>query len=57
MATQYIKYAKKCEKNFFSQIIGGHGPFWPGGGYAHACNDDYPMLNAVYEKFKIESCF
>ena len=37
MATQYIKYAKKCRKNFFSKIIGGgHGPFWPGGGYAHA---------------------
>ena len=37
MATQYIKYAKKCRKNFFSKIIGGggHGPFWPGGGYAH----------------------
>ena len=36
MATQYIKYAKKCRKNFFSKIIGGgHVPFWPGGGYAH----------------------
>ena len=38
MATQYIKYAKKCEKKFFSQFMGGggHGPFWPWGGYAHA---------------------
>ena len=36
MATQYIKYAKKCEKKFvFSNYGGGHGPFWPGGGYAH----------------------
>ena len=32
MATQYIK-------KFFSTNYrggGGHGPFWPGGGYAHA---------------------
>ena len=36
MATLYIKYAKKCEKMFFFQIINGHGPFWPGGGYANA---------------------
>ena len=39
MATQYIKYAKKCEKKFvFSNYGGGgggHGFFWPGGGYAH----------------------
>ena len=36
MATQYIKFAEKCEKKFFSQIMGGgHGLFWPGGGYAH----------------------
>ena len=36
MATQYIKYAKKCEKKlFFPNYRGGHGPFWPGGGYAH----------------------
>ena len=41
MATQDIKYAKKCSKNFFSQIIkggGGHGSFGPGGGYAHDNN-------------------
>ena len=25
MATLYIKYAKKCEKMFFFQIINGHG--------------------------------
>ena len=31
MAALYIKYAKKCEKMFFLQIINGHGPFWPGG--------------------------
>ena len=36
MATQYIKYAKKCEKMFFFQITNGHGPFWPGGCYANA---------------------
>ena len=31
MATQYIKYAKKCEKNFFSQIMGrGMAPFGQG---------------------------
>ena len=35
MATQYIKYAKKCEKMFFPNYRGDHGPFWPGGGYAH----------------------
>ena len=37
MATQYIKYAKKCEKRFFFQTIGGggHGTFWPGDDYAH----------------------
>ena len=23
MATQYIKYVKKCEKKFFFQILGG----------------------------------
>ena len=44
MATQYIKYAKKCRKNFFSKIIGGgHGPFWPGGGYAHGV-DANPLI-------------
>ena len=31
MATQYIKYDKKCKKI----LGGGHGLFWPGGGYAH----------------------
>ena len=38
MATLYIKYAKKCEKMFFFQIINVHiyGPFWPEGGYANA---------------------
>ena len=36
MATQYIKDTKKCKKNFFPNYRGGHGPFWPGGGYAHA---------------------
>ena len=31
MATQYIKYAKKCRKNFFSKIIGGAmAPFGQG---------------------------
>ena len=30
MATQYIKYAKKCEKKFFSQIIGGMASFGQG---------------------------
>ena len=37
MATQYIKYVKKCEKMFFPNYGGGggHGSFWPGGGYAH----------------------
>ena len=31
MATQYIKFAKKCLKNFFSQIIGGAmAPFGQG---------------------------
>ena len=31
MAPQYIKYAKKCKKNFFSQIIGGAmAPFGQG---------------------------
>ena len=31
MATQDIKYAKKCKKNFFSQIIGGAmAPFGQG---------------------------
>ena len=30
MTTLYKKYAKKCEKMFFFQIINGHGPFWPG---------------------------
>ena len=31
MATQYIKYAKKCEKKFFFQIIGGAmAPFGQG---------------------------
>ena len=34
MATQYIKYTKKCLKNFFPNY-GGHGFFWLGGGYAH----------------------
>ena len=29
MATQYIKYAKKCEKKFFFQIIGGGGMATP----------------------------
>ena len=39
MATQYIKYAKKCEKKVFflnHRGGGGHGFFWPGDGYAHA---------------------
>ena len=36
MATLYIKYAKKCEKMFFFQIVNGHGPFWPWGGYVNA---------------------
>ena len=36
MATLYKKYTKKCEKKFIFQIINGHGPFWPGGGYANA---------------------
>ena len=36
MATQYIKDTKKCKKKFFPNYRGGHGPFWPGGGYAHA---------------------
>ena len=36
MAPQYIKYAKKCKKIFFPNYRGGgHGLFWPGGGYAH----------------------
>ena len=37
MATQYIKYAKKCEKKFFFQIIRREGVylFWLKGGYAH----------------------
>ena len=35
MATQYIKDTKKCKKKFFLNYRGGHGPFWPGGGYAH----------------------
>ena len=41
MATQYIKYTKKCKKNFFQNFRGGggHGSFWPGGGYAHACSN------------------
>ena len=31
MATQYIKYAKKCLKKFFSQIIGkAMAPFGQG---------------------------
>ena len=31
MAPQYIKYAKNCKKNFFSQIIGGAmAPFGQG---------------------------
>ena len=34
MATQYIKYAKKCLKNFFSQIIGGGGMAFFGQGVA-----------------------
>ena len=42
MATLYIKYAKK----FFSEIIGGgHGLFWPGGGYAH----EYCLLLAFFD--------
>ena len=41
MATQYIKYAKKCRKNFFSKIIGGAmAPF--GQGVAT------PMLALIY---------
>ena len=35
-----MKYAKKCKTNFFQNYRGGgggHGPFWPGGGYAHDC--------------------
>ena len=36
MATQYIKYAKKCEKSFFPNCRGrGNSLFWPGGGYAY----------------------
>ena len=31
MATQYIKYAKKCRKIFFSKIIGGGGGMAPFG--------------------------
>ena len=30
MATLYIKYAKKCEKNFFFQIINGNVFFGEG---------------------------
>ena len=38
MAIQYITYVEKCEKRFFPNYRGGggHGPFWAGGGYAHA---------------------
>ena len=49
MATQYIKYAKKCEKRFF-QIMGrggGHGPFWAGGGYAHEHASQLSLLNIL----------
>ena len=35
MATLYIKYAKKCEKNFSFQIRNGNDLFWGGGGYAN----------------------
>ena len=42
MATQYIKYAKKCEKMFFFQITNGHGPF--GQGVAT------PMLSSISSK-------
>ena len=34
MATQYIKYAKKCKKNFFFQILGGGGMAFFGQGVA-----------------------
>ena len=45
MATQYIKDTKKCKKKFFPNYRGGHGPFWPGGGYAHVCNYKKYNLN------------
>ena len=46
MATQYIKYAKKCGKNFFLQIIGGGGAWllWPRGGYAHGYSGSHPQF-------------
>ena len=45
MATQYIKYAKKCLKKFFPQIIGGgHCPFWQSGGYAHDLKNRHMMI-------------
>ena len=43
MATQYIKYTKKCEKSCFFKIIGEGA--WPGGGYAHVY--DEPLLENV----------
>ena len=45
MATLYIKYAKKCEKNFFFQIINGNDLFWEGGGYA---NSIFYLVKKVY---------
>ena len=48
MATQYITYVKKCEKTFFSKLWGGgHGPFWAGGGYAHAMYNIRGKVNQI----------
>ena len=42
MATLYIKYAKKCEKRFFFQIINGQIPFEQGVAT--------PMLSSILSK-------
>ena len=44
MATQYIKYAKKCEKKFFFQIMGGGMAFF-GYGVATPMSEIHPKHN------------